>query len=138
MCYAQYREAQICKEIAKTEMMDERLEEIRQANNDAIAIRERIVEREPMDADTWLSELLDEIDRLRKVCREAQEVCLCLCPMEDHENYGEDGFSCDDPMHECNLVCVAAASTIDRLRKERDELKAKWLKAEESLNRSEP
>jgi hypothetical protein len=30
----------------------------------------------------------------------------------EHENYGEDGFSCENPNHECVLVCAATASIV--------------------------
>lgn len=44
-------------------------------------------------------------------------VCLCGCPDADHENYGEDGESCDVEGHECVRVCAAAGEIVARLRR---------------------
>ncbi len=42
--------------------------------------------------------------------------CICGCPDSEHESYGEDGESCENPRHECTRVCAAAASIVESLR----------------------
>jgi hypothetical protein len=42
--------------------------------------------------------------------------CTCGCPMEDHENYGEDGYSCEHDDHECLSCYPAVAKMLADLR----------------------
>jgi hypothetical protein len=58
----------------------------------------------------------EEVGRLKKELSEERRFCICGCPVDQHENYGEDGLGCENPNHECVLVCAAAASIADNLR----------------------
>ncbi len=39
-------------------------------------------------------------------------VCICGCPVDQHENYGEDGESCEVKEHQCLRVCVAVRNLL--------------------------
>jgi hypothetical protein len=61
--------------------------------------------------DNW-EEALAIIHELLAINRECQERCICQCPMDQHENYGEDGFACGEG-HECLLASTAVCALID-------------------------
>lgn len=69
-----------------------------------------------------LRECLREIRRLREELKAERQFCICGCAMQDHENYGEDGFGCGGPHHECVLVSAAAAEIAKGLRGENKRL----------------
>lgn len=87
------------------------------------------------DKDQEIADLEDEIRRLREELAGERQFCICGCPMDKHENYGEDGFSCDNPNHECVLVCAAAAEIVDRLREENERIVASYEKDAKTLCR---
>jgi hypothetical protein len=60
---------------------------------------------------------------LRRI-KDENSVCICGCPNEDHENYGEEGEACEHEDHECIRVCHAAAQIADGYRKQIAELEA--------------
>lgn len=49
----------------------------------------------------------NENDRLKLVLVESNEVCVCGCDADQHENYGEDGEGCGNDSHECVRTCIA-------------------------------
>lgn len=59
-------------------------------------------------------------------------VCICACPPEAHESYGEDGESCDAG-HECIRVCVAARQIVAKLEQAIDELDAQSERQEKRI-----
>ncbi len=73
-------------------------------------------------ADRVKSALLNGADetreRLLERIRQDNAFCICGCPDSEHESYGEDGESCENPRHECVRVCAAAASIAESLRAE--------------------
>lgn len=72
--------------------------------------------------------LLDEYEHLKAELVEERRFCICGCSVSEHENYGDEGLGCDNPQHECVLVCAAAASIADELHKEIERLKAEHSK----------
>jgi hypothetical protein len=77
-----------------------------------------------LDAHRELEEKDREIERLM----EMNSVCICGCPISEHENYGEDGEACDNPDHECLRTCPAIVAMFAKERtarkqaeRERDE-----------------
>lgn len=61
----------------------------------------------------WLA---DENARLLATFEEDRAVCICGCPAEEHEDYGEDGESCGNGMHECIRVAPAVLEIVRALR----------------------
>jgi hypothetical protein len=59
--------------------------------------------------------LLDENERLKEVNGELQSICICGCPLDAHENYGEDGMGCENPYHECVLISHAAFNIMEEI-----------------------
>lgn len=59
-----------------------------------------------------------EIERLTARVREDNAVCICGCPPEEHESYGEDGESCENDKHECLRACPSIAATVAHLREQ--------------------
>jgi hypothetical protein len=49
---------------------------------------------------------------------ESNAVCACGCPIEAHENYGEDGMSCPAEGHDCLPTSKAVLSMLERLRED--------------------
>lgn len=49
---------------------------------------------------------------------EELSACVCGCPLADHENYGEDGISCEVEGHEC-LHCYPAVAQMFKTLTER-------------------
>ena len=47
-------------------------------------------------------------------------VCICGCPPEAHESYGEEGEACEHDDHECLRVCVAVRNIVASLRARAD------------------
>jgi hypothetical protein len=69
------------------------------------------------------------LEEAQAVARESNAACTCGCPLSEHENYGEEGMGCSNPMHECQLCSKAVATevamlkaTVARLERERDAL----------------
>ena len=58
----------------------------------------------------------DRIGELEALLRECNAVCLCGCPDEEHESYGEDGESCGHDDHECIRVAPAVLAYVNKLR----------------------
>jgi len=56
---------------------------------------------------------------LLEVLKESNAVCVCGCPNEQHENYGEDGEACEDDTHECNRASRAVLASVAKLRAEK-------------------
>ena len=82
-------------------------------------------------ADT-IKDALAIIDELLVVNRECQERCICQCPMGEHENYGEDGFSCGEG-HECLLASTAVCVAVAEQRREIERLREKVETQENAL-----
>lgn len=64
-------------------------------------------------------DLEEENERLKAMVADDRRFCLCGCPVEEHENYGEDGESCGDGDHVCLRVPAAVAAAFaeyERLR----------------------
>lgn len=60
--------------------------------------------------------------------------CICGCAWpSDHEDYGEDGWSCDDDSHECLLVSKAVAGVAVTLRQRAEQAEAQLAQAREVL-----
>jgi hypothetical protein len=59
-----------------------------------------------------------EIERLREVCAESNAVCICGCPADVHENYGDEGECCENPTHECLRTSKAVYAVIHQLRQQ--------------------
>lgn len=58
---------------------------------------------------------------------EPRSVCICGCPIAEHENYGEDGESCGRD-HECLRVDPAVLTLVTRLRSDVTRARDKGLK----------
>lgn len=56
-----------------------------------------------------------EVERLRGLLAECNAVCLCGCPAEAHESYGEDGEACGKG-HDCMRVPRSVATSTAALR----------------------
>lgn len=56
-----------------------------------------------------------EIADLSERIREDNAFCICGCPVDEHENLGEDGEACENQHHECFRVCAAAVSYVQRV-----------------------
>lgn len=67
-------------------------------------------------------EVAGRIERLCEDLKQERAVCLCGCEPSNHENYGEDGESCEDESHECLRVAPAVLGAVNRLRAENAEL----------------
>lgn len=63
-----------------------------------------------------IAALTQERDEAREQLADSAAVCVCGCPVAEHESYGEDGASCDDPAHECFRVSKAAYAAVHDLR----------------------
>lgn len=59
-----------------------------------------------------------EIRRLEVEASIDREVCICGCPVSQHESYDDDGESCGDQSHECVRVCPTALSIAQSLREQ--------------------
>jgi len=59
--------------------------------------------------------VLSENTMLKEALAELS-ACTCGCPLGDHENYGEDGISCDVESHECFPCYPAVAEMIRQLQ----------------------
>lgn len=59
----------------------------------------------------------NEIRLLAETATELGAVCFCGCPDAAHENYGEDGYSCANPMHECMRCSPAVLAAVEDLRR---------------------
>ena len=77
--------------------------------------------------------LTAERDALTTVCHESNEVCLCGCPLSEHENYGEDGESCADETHQCvrtskavRMIVTRAEQRLATLRARLEQLANDW------------
>ena len=57
-----------------------------------------------------------EVERLKEVCKESNEVCACECPASDHESYGENGECCGVEGHECIRTSRAVFAILTGLR----------------------
>ena len=57
-----------------------------------------------------------EVERLKEVCKESNEVCACECPAADHESYGENGECCGVEGHECIRTSRAVFAILTGLR----------------------
>lgn len=68
--------------------------------------------------------LVDKADELKAQLVESNEVCVCGCPPDQHENYGEDGEGCEDDSHECVRTCIAVRDMMQAERKQNAALKA--------------
>ena len=53
-----------------------------------------------------------ETARLLTVNSESNAVCSCGCELVDHEERGEDGWSCDNESHECVPTSAAVAQML--------------------------
>jgi hypothetical protein len=60
-------------------------------------------------------QLKAEVARLRTVLAESNAVCVCGCPDDAHENYGEDGEACPREDHECIRTNRAVLQIVARL-----------------------
>lgn len=56
--------------------------------------------------------LVAEVEQLTVIANESNAVCACLCPVNEHENYGEEGESCENPNHECVRTSHAVANIL--------------------------
>ena len=70
-------------------------------------------------ADAHVEALEAEKAALLEVLKESNAVCVCGCPNEQHENYGEDGEACEDDTHECNRASRAVLASVAKLRAEK-------------------
>lgn len=68
-------------------------------------------------AKSLLAQREEENYRLREVLRDSNAVCACGCPVDAHENYGEDGECCESDEHECVRTSIAVAGMLDALRR---------------------
>ena len=93
---------------------------------------ERLRRDLPLEESGNLEEALAIIDELLVVNRECQERCICQCPMGEHENYGEDGFSCGEG-HECLLASTAVCVAVAEQRREIERLREKVETQENAL-----
>lgn len=59
-----------------------------------------------------LPALVAAVERLTVVATESNAVCACLCPLNEHENYGEDGEGCGNPYHDCVRTSHAVANIL--------------------------
>ncbi len=80
-----------------------------------------------------LTEACQEIRRLKAELEDERRFCICGCAMDEHENYGEDGFACDNQCHECVLVCAAAANIASGLMAEVERWKQKFDEADKAF-----
>ena len=55
-------------------------------------------------------------EQLLEVCHESNAVCICGCPVAEHENYGDEGEACEHPEHECLRTSKAVYAVIYTLR----------------------
>jgi hypothetical protein len=55
---------------------------------------------------------------LRERLAEDNEVCVCGCPTDEHESYGEDGEGCGNDDHECVRTCIAVRGIVRSLREQ--------------------
>jgi hypothetical protein len=60
--------------------------------------------------------LVKAIEDAGEDLRADRAVCLCGCPPDVHENYGEDGESCGNDDHDCIRVSVGVAQAFARVR----------------------
>lgn len=81
---------------------------------------------EAIDKDERIKELEEELATER-------EVCLCGCPINDHEIY-DDGISCEHEDHECLLTCPAILATAVKLREDVETNKQRELAAVHAAN----
>jgi hypothetical protein len=58
----------------------------------------------------------EQLIALRQCVADDRAVCLCGCPADAHESYGEDGESCGCEDHDCLRVCAGAADAVAALR----------------------
>jgi NTP pyrophosphatase (non-canonical NTP hydrolase) len=63
------------------------------------------------------------VERLKEVAKDSNVVCICGCPMNEHENYGEDGLGCENPHHECIPTSHAVLNIAQDLRAEVERLR---------------
>ncbi len=84
------------------------------------------------DKDWWCpsyeAALLDAYVALRAELMTDRAVCICGCPNETHESYGEDGEACEHEDHECLRVPVAVRDMFVALRARVVELKVSMVR----------
>jgi hypothetical protein len=73
--------------------------------------------------------LVARIRELEEMVMEDNAVCVCGCPPEAHEDYGEDGESCENDSHGCLRTSEAAASMLEEMREEIARLQKKATEA---------
>lgn len=78
--------------------------------------KERAADQSRLRAD--LASAQAEIERLRGELATDRAVCLCGCPLEQHESRAEDGESCGHDDHECIRVPPAVLAIVQGLRGE--------------------
>jgi hypothetical protein len=70
---------------------------------------------------------------LRERLAEDNEVCVCGCPTDEHESYGEDGEGCGNDDHECVRTCIAVRGIVRSLREQLADLRKGWVVASSSI-----
>ena len=89
------------------------------------------------EKDAKLASQAEEIERLTKTndlldrsLDSWTEVCVCGCPISEHENYGEEGESCEHEDHQCLRTCPAIAEmfVVERTARESAEARVRELR----------
>lgn len=62
------------------------------------------------------TELRASLTEVETLLRQQSSTCICGCAWSEHENYGEDGISCENESHECLLASVSVAAVVSSLR----------------------
>ena len=57
-----------------------------------------------------------ELQRLTRELDDSNAVCACGCSVDAHENYGEDGESCEHEDHQCVRTNRAVLAMLTELR----------------------
>ena len=91
-----------------------------------------------------VKEQAEEIERLTKTndlldrsLDSWTEVCVCGCPISEHENYGEEGESCEHEDHQCLRTCPGIAEMFVVERTARESAEARVRALEGALRRIE-
>lgn len=92
--------------VARLNEANEREEKLHETN-ERLALDIVGAEEDRDDLAEILAAALDEIEVLNEVYHEDNAVCLCGCPLSEHENNGEDGEQCDHEGHVCLRTCPA-------------------------------
>lgn len=75
---------------------------------------------------TFYDDVATQVRALVRRASEDSAACICGCPLDEHETYGEDGESCGNETHECFRVSASVAETVNNLRQANERLTECW------------